>query len=748
MRRLPVCALAAASLAAAAALAQDTPPTDQTVAASNLAVIHDVDTKLLAARLREADRKALSGDAKGAAADLAELLSRDTSPLVEEGENAYLCVLEAALQRVAALPSEAIAAYRAAADARAADALDRALRSRDAAALARSALPSALTSYGPRMLVALADLRASRGDADLAAQALADCLRLWPATGPLGQMPGVDRGAVVARLAALHASRGDEAAIRALLRETPSALLDAPSPRDAAAKLRDDLGACIRTAAAARRARLPEGPDAPLEIVAEHAFSERPDVADSPRSRVVDEEPLSVGTPERPVLLTREPVAASGRSRVVALGRTDGRDLGVLWTWPPVDEIQADIRRNGHGRFLPARHGDLVIFPWPAAPTARREPAVDFQNDDDRCSLVVLSLSAEGKLVDERGMAETGREDADRELEALSFAGRPLVVGDAVYTTLIRRLASSAATELHVARFDLVPFGDGHRLIERWRRHVLDGTVMPPVRFAAAYTNSELQERLEQPEPMAESCGRLYVCGNTGALACLDGTSGRALWVKAYPRFGPPIRHTVSDARQVTWQDVPVLADGGFVWAAPRDADYFFQFRAMPRGARSTLVEAWRFHGGGTSSEPGAVFANLVPDQVLGVFDGVGWFAGRIPTPRPDALFAVASPLASLRMREAGPGEPRRPYAYSQVPEMPPAGAACVGRDALYFPGAKAIYRVAVDAFESSPLMLWKATSGAGGDASRDEIGNLLADGPWLWSVTPRRVVLFGKAKK
>src|SRR5688500_13406443 len=172
------------------------------VAASNGVVIHGVDTKVIAARLREADRKSVAGDAKGAAADLADVLLGDVSPLVEDGENAYLSVLEAALQRLAALPPEGLAAYRAATDTRAASLLAEAVSRGDAPLLARSAPAMALTTHGPRLYVALADLRAARGDARGAAQTLSDLLRLWPTA----DLPGVDRASVVARLASLFAS--------------------------------------------------------------------------------------------------------------------------------------------------------------------------------------------------------------------------------------------------------------------------------------------------------------------------------------------------------------------------------------------------------------------------------------------------------------------------------------------------------------------------------------------------------------
>src|SRR5688572_14660319 len=105
---------------AAFARGEESRAAEGSVAATNGIVVHGVDTKLLAARLRDTDRKALDGDAKGAAADLADILTGDLGALIEEGRDAYLCAQEAALQRLLALPPEGLAAYREIVDARAA----------------------------------------------------------------------------------------------------------------------------------------------------------------------------------------------------------------------------------------------------------------------------------------------------------------------------------------------------------------------------------------------------------------------------------------------------------------------------------------------------------------------------------------------------------------------------------------------------------------------------------------------------
>jgi len=483
---------------------------------------------------------------------------------------------------------------------------------------------------------------------------------------------------------------------------------------------------------------LPPGPTGPVAVAAEKVFArEAFGESDSSRSREIEEHPLAIGSADRPTILTREPASVRSQPRVVAFAPSPGAgvDLVKVWDWPSAEEISAELRRGGRGAFTPARCGDVVVFPWPAEPASR--------GGDEASTLVALSIRAEGRLVDERGVAESARSDGDPALERLAFCGRPLVVGNSIYTTLIRRTDNGSLTELSVARFDLVTEGAGQHLEKRWLHHVLDGSAMPPVLYAADQSN-EIEEPLAAPAAMAERWGRVYVSSNTGAVVCVDGTDGRTLWVQAYRRFGPPLRHALSPTVQKTWKDVPVAVDGPYVWAAPRDSDSMLEFRAMPRRARTTLVEAWRFQGGaGTATEEGALLTNVLPDELVGVWQGVGWFSGRVPGLRVAGLVPPGSPLASLRMRDAAPGEPRRTYAYAQIAEAAASGSPCLVRGAILFPTTKAIYRVALDAFEAAPTVLWQPPAATRGVAAPDETGNLVPDGDRVWSVTPRRVVLF-----
>lgn len=742
--------LAVVASAALSVRAAEDAEDGRSVVTSNGVVVHGVETKLLAARLRETDRKVLAGDARGAATDLADILTGDVSSLVEEGPDAYLVAREAALQRVAALPPEGLAAFRETVDPHAASLLAEAAARADAGALAHRAIVMSMSTHGPRMLVALADMRASKGQVRAAARALWDLMRLWPEGGTTAQMPGVDRAAVVARFATIAASLGDEAGVRWVMRESSAALLDAPSPTTPGAKLEDDLERCA--AVAARRTRVEKLPIAkPMAVVAEKVFGkERRFGGDPNRSREISEHPLPIGTAASPALLTREPPSAASSAKVVALApNAAGSELAVLWSWPSREEFETGLRRGGRGTFAPARRGDLVLFSWPMAPKEVPQPGAAYRSsDDDHNTLVLLSLSAEGRLVDERGAFEEGRDDADRALETMSFCGRPLIVDDAVYTTMIRR-ADNGATELHVARFDLLAEGRGVRLVLRWRRHVLDGHAMPPVRYPADESSQDrAEESLGAPAAMAERWGRLYVSSNTGAVACLDADDGATAWVHAYGRFGPTHRPTVVPSIQKTWKDVPVAVDGPYVWAAPRDADTLLQFRDMPRRARTTLVQTWRFQGGaGTATEQGPLLANLDPDEIVSITGGVGWFSGSVPAAVAPDLAPHGSPLASLRLRDAAPGESRRTYAYAEIGENAACGSPCLVPGAILFPTRKAIYRVALDGFEAAPAVLWRPAPAPRGTIEPDQIGNLIADGDRLWSVTPRRAVLFAPAK-
>lgn len=736
---------------APAALGEGGDATRTSVAAVNGVVVHGVESKVLAARVREIDQRLVTGDFAAAAKALADITGTDLSPLLEEGQGIYLSAQESVLQRVGTLPPDGLAIYRSALDPRADATLADAVRTGDANALARDAARFAYATPGPKLLLLLADLRIAMGDVGGAERALEDLLRLLDGHAPPETLAGA-----ASRLAALFASRGDAPGLRGLAADLNAAALAAPSPLGHGSSLRDELARALEIAAT-RDLGPPAGPRGSLRATAEFRIpgvqqGAAPDVSGR-RAGTLREYPLAVGTDERPALLLRSGVEkenVAGR-RVVACVTPSAERPGAdspaarrapgsmrnLWTWP--SSPNHDLRRADSYPFAPARlTDDLVAFTWPAPPPD--EPRVDRFADahEERHQLVVLSLSAEGKLVEERGVEESRRSDGDAELESLSFCGRPCVDGRSVYVTAVRRTAEGDPTELHVCRFDLVPTGGagaGVRLHLRWRRHVLDGRPMPPATLLAR-SAEEVGVALALPSSPVVSGGRVFVASNTGAVACLDATSGRPEWVETYVRFGPSSRLTFVESPLSTWEDVPLAVDGNYVFAAPADADSAIQYRRAPRRARSAGVETLNFAGpSGTASVPGRILPDLVATQVCAVRDGIVYLAGRVAQASLGATRIDASPFAAFRLDE-------RRALLAQVQEFATAGASCLVKDAILLPTPKAIYRVSLDDFEGTPEVLWQNPGGGNAWTSKDRIGNLVPDGARLWSVTPTRVLL------
>lgn len=736
-------AAAAAVIAASGSrplAAEDRRRDSSSVAATNGVVVHDVDAKLLAARVRDIDARIAGGPIETAARELADLASADLTELLEEGEGTYLSALESVLQRVAALPPAGLAAYRKILDPRARAALEAALAHGDAARLQRDAFRLAMTTDGPRLLVTLADLRLARGDAGGAARALEDLLRLWPAD--TADLSGVPRAAVVSRLSTALAAQGDAPGVRALLADASPALREAPSPSLAGRTFAQELqraAAAAETAAAAAT-----GPTRPAKIRAEAVFTAPQRERGAPAARDPDrirERPLPIGTADAPAILARIVSSSRTTARVAALAPAPpalaadgtaapaGTDLRPLWVWPSsaVDED----RPPGDLPFAPVRiTDDLVAFTWPAPAAEIAERGGRFADAGEaRHGLVVLSLAGEGRLVDERGRFEAARPDPAPLLEQVSFCGRPAVSGSTLFTTMVRHADDGSATELHVARFDLVPAGRDPQLRLRWHRHVLDASGIPPA-LHPAHQASELMLPVVVPSSPLLRNGRLFVASNTGAIVCLDPATGRPEWIETYARYGPSQRTVVREAAPESWSDVPLSADGAYLYAAPRDSEHLIQCRRAPTRARSLRIASFGLAGADR------LLPDLIPREIAGVRDGVVFLSGRVARRSLGSVRVEGSPLAAF-----SPGA--RWAALAQVQEFASAGTPCLVSDAVLFPTAKALYRVPTAAFEGPPTVLWTSPMAADTLRGPDRLGVLVPDGARVWSVTPSRVVLF-----
>ncbi len=744
-RGLRALALLAAACGPPAARAQDGATS---VEGAGAVVVHGVDKGTLAELFGVVDRRSAAGEWDKAVTELDGLLSEPLDDLHEDTEGVYLAAEDAVLLRIATLPRPALALWRRLADPRG-DALLAASRGRDGvAALERGARRLALTTAGPRLMAGLADARAARGDLLGALQALEDVLRFWPPTPDAPDPPGVARAALLSRFAALAAAVGDPASIDAAAAAEPPYVLDAPSVARPGTTVREEL-------AAAAAMPSPSGPacaapHGPVELAAEAryaAFDLGRELPSAGRELLLGQTPFALpdGSPALAVRVTNE---FGTRSVLTAYALRTGpaggaAALAPAWSWPSEEELKLFPRPPGKAPFGVAVAGDLLLFAWPSTrdEVGRGERHVASGADDLR-DLVVLSIGGEGRLVDERGIGEAQRADPDEELESLSFCGPPLVVGQAVYVALVGRSPNGGATELHVARFDLVAAGPATRLQLRWRRHVLDGTPLPPARYSVN-VETDLQREMAFPSGLAERFGRVYVCSNTGAVACLDGSDGRVRWIETYPRLGPSPRATAAEADPVVWKYGPVRIDGDVLVVTPRDSEELLRFAARPLPSRAMRLDGLSARGSGTATEGGSTFGELLPDEVVGVAGGVAYLSGHLPRLSTGLPRDPPAPLVAVRIAVRGPGQRLWERAVPEIPELSSAGAPALARGALLFPTYKALYRVPLDAFGGAPEELWRATLAPGVAQLPDRLGNVCTDGHVIWSVSGSRIAVF-----
>ena len=752
------------AFALSGALAEGETDESGSVAAGNGVVVHSVDTKELSARFRQVDSRTSEDEREKLAKELAELLAGDLDDLIEDSQGVYLAARDAAILRTAALDAETLKLFRNVVDDRARAALDEALRTHDLESLSQAARRNALSTHGPRLLVTLADRLLARGRLGDAVQALEDLLRLWPTNEPF---PGVARAGVLSRLAALYAAHGDRAGVLHLMDRAPAAVLDGPSPADPATSLRVELRKAAEQARTTRFGpkRSVSGPRGSLALVgelsgyAEETFS--PLLAGG--AREIAEHPLAVHTPDGPLLITRITQDQPLKSRLVAVGPPlpsarpnapgNAPSLSVRWTWPDAQRLATHRRGQSSAPFTPSLAGDLLLFPWPSD-RALQHSRSGFQRSagEPLHDLIALSLTYEGLDVDIRGSDEEIRakrenlpSDRDPLLARLSFCGRPVVRGRAVFTTLVGYASVSGATQLHLACFDLVPGASGRtRLRLRWRTHVLDGSAIPPARFSSQNENDVL-ERLTYPTEITERYGQLFVGSNTGAMACLSASDGSVRWVETYTQSSRTSRLTVAPSTPRAWSDVPIHVDGRYLHVAPRDAEELLRYAAAPLlPSRSMLVDRVPVRGAGTARSAGSVLGSLLADDVVTVRDGLAYVSGQVPQRGMSSVLPEGGPLLAYRLRDRRANEPRGRLSPSQIPERGAAGRPIVTSDALFFPTYKGIYRLPFPRIEDRADVVWKTpTSVRIRRQSADRIGNLVADGRLLWSVTPTRIVLF-----
>ncbi len=723
---------------------------ETSVASAVGVVVHGVDTGSIVGQLHAIDDAAAEEKWDVVANGLDALLVGDLTSLVEESEGVYLRAQEAAILRLATLPEPALAAWRRLADPRARALTESVGRPGSVEVLERQARRLVMSAWGPQLMVALADARLRRGELAGAGRILEELLMLWPDGGIHTPLGGMGRAGVLSRLAGIHVALGDAASVRALREGATPQTLAVPSPRGGTVE--EELLAAERTARAqSPSARLP----GKLRPISELRL---PGGGDLRISNLQDSrEIIGTGAATRidgaPVFLARVSDSDRIASRVLAVtagpktsSMAGASQLRPLWGWPSAEELQRWPRAAGNVPFAPVFVDDLAIFCWPSSREFASTDERHSVGDENPQDLIALSLTAEGRLEDGRGSAEERREDRDLGLVQLSFVGPPLVVGRRVYVNLIGRSSNGGGTELHLARFDVLPAGSPSRLRLRWRKRLVDGHAVPPQRYHANL-HPELEGPLALPSGPAERLGYVYVGTNTGAVVCVDGDTGQPVWAETYERLGTQRARPVIEGDPSGWKYGPVRIDGNRVVVAPRDAELLLFYSALPLDERSTRLGRVKVRGGGTSTRKGSPLGDLLADEVAGVRDGVVWIAGRLPVRRGGAIRWPPGPLVAFRGEpDPRPGEPARRMLIPEIAELSAAGRPAMVGDSLLFPTFKALYQISLAEPEARPVTLYRLESERARRTIPDRLGNLVVDGPHVWSVTPSRLVLFGPA--
>jgi outer membrane protein assembly factor BamB/tetratricopeptide (TPR) repeat protein len=157
------------------------------------------------------------------------------------------------------------------------------------------------------------------------------------------------------------------------------------------------------------------------------------------------------------------------------------------------------------------------------------------------------------------------------------FCGMPLVIEDVVYVP-VRANRGGQFEEVHLVAIRL---RDGGYL---WSSYIA----------STAGSNQMIDMETGMPlgsfNPMISYAdGRLYVLTNLGAIACLDASDGKTVWLNIYPRSGSLVTrggvrvnrffNSRQPARKPFTQDPPMIVDGR-LFVAPSDADTIFIYDA------------------------------------------------------------------------------------------------------------------------------------------------------------------------
>jgi outer membrane protein assembly factor BamB len=680
----------------------------------------------LKAKLAEAERAASEERWADAALTWQEILDTAPARLVNvrpDLPNTFADVREVVRIRLSTLPGAGLTAYRRAADPAARKLFTRALRLRSQPLLMDVWRRFAVSSFGGRALLVLADEALRRGEVDTAIARL-ETLTYYD---PDGKTPGIDAAGVLLRRAYCRALRGETAALAALCESAKSradeevafggrtvTLERALREISAGATKRHDPRTWATPGGCPARNRRAQTTYGKLELVGRIFAAERE------------------GRPEamtRPLLTTREAVVAGGRIYVKDRDQILRMDLDSGDALPPLtdlDKLSSDEFDSllDDQRIHPATIGGDRLY-------AAHESGPSHSEVSLTSLLLGIDLARDGLQLwlrgggRERGNNLTGEAGPPRNpwddpfYADVCFTGSPALWGS-------RLLVSGAVIDrkigAHLFCLDARPGARGRTI---WKRLIGYGTALVKA-GPSDVTRTD-------PGSPAISDGVVYLSTNLGAVAAVDALTGEILWLHRYPRAGSRrVMGDVTDSASGWRTDFPIVADGA-VFFTPSDSDRLLIYakrldRATGQILRSDRIRR-RFPGG-----------EIVYEDLVGVANGVLYLTGR------------AEPLdegVPVQARKAWPtdsNDKREDVWVGDPPEGRVSGRGFLTQTHCIVPTRKGIYAFPLAGNGDYETVVLDEEL----DLAEDEdgracrvFGNLTPAGDGIVSVTPDGVFLF-----
>ncbi len=521
-----------------------------------------LDSKAVKIALRQADAWARDGRYTDACAALQDIIDRYPNHLVAVGGGLYQGAHEHALDRLRALPREALDVYRTRYDADAGAALDEALRERDPARIRDVWLRFAASSLGDDALEALASLHLERGDPAEALFVLSVLSHRYP-DSPF------DSALRLAKVAFCHAALGDAAAVEKDLdlakRRFPDARVRIAG-RDV--KLADYIAERARASTHAPRTAPPVAwerlggdnansrPFAPVSQGLENQWHTSLDF-DASKDASLDMGmhelvPDEATVPFHPSVYNGSLILHNGL-RVEALNLYNGKRR---WTFSgPKSEPTGDPDPR---QSFSATVSNGIAY-------ANLEVPVDTRPRQYRFTPIVVPIP-ERKLfaLD----VETGtvlwrhdRFDASSNEEEAFIRKASIPTAPLVWRDLVVAGASYFEGKVHsyLCAFDRMT----GRL--RWKTLICTGQQELNM-FGQPW-------REHVTSPLAESDGTIYFSTNLGYVAAVDVRAGLIRWIAEYSQIPLPISRNYQPlARELTWLNNPPILASDTLYVTPLDS--------------------------------------------------------------------------------------------------------------------------------------------------------------------------------